>query len=107
MRVWYKWKTIAGDSSHRGIDKVSFCNTLLGDQYGLFSEVEVDNLTNIQTISDLSTPLLSALKRLGSPVLGAIYDTLVATKDEPGALQHSSIAAALLQCAYQGECTLS
>ena len=103
VRVWYKLKAISGDGSLQGIDKVSFCNTLLGDHYGLFNEVEVENLTSIQKNSDLSTPLLSALKRVGSSVLEAVRDTLVATKDEPGALKHSVIADTLLQCATEGE----
>ena len=103
VRVWYKLKAISGDGSLRGVDKVSFCNTVISDHFGLFNEVEMENLTNIQTISDLSTPLLSALKRLGSPILEAVHATLVTTKDQPGALQHSVIADTLLQCATEGE----
>ena len=90
-----------------GIERGGFTAALLGGvYYNLFSGGEVQQFTNAADNSDLFVPIRSACQRLGGLVLWAVYDTLLSTKDAPGAVQHGSIASKLQECVNQclGEC---
>ena len=93
---------IQGSGVFGGIERGEFTAALLGgEHYKLFSNKEVQQFTNAADNSDLFKPIRSACQRLGGVVLWAIYDTLLSTRDSPGAVQHGSIATTLQSL---GEC---
>ena len=89
-----------------GIERGGFTAALLGGQhYNLFSDGEVQQFVNAANNNDLFKPIRSACQRLGGRVLWAVYDTLLSTRDAPGAVQHGNIASKLQECVQsQGEC---
>ena len=99
---------IEGSGVFAGIERGGFTAALLGGvHYNLFSDGEVLQFTNAVNNSDLFKPIRSACQRLGPQVLWAVYDTLLSTRDVPGAVQHASIASKLRECVQtlaMGEC---
>ena len=92
-----------------GIEREGFNSQLLGGvHYKLFSGGEVQQFTDAVNNSDLFKPIWSACQRVGARVLWAMYDTLLRTRDHPGAVQHGNIASKLQECVTQslatGEC---
>ena len=83
-----------------------FTAALLGGvHYKLFSDREVQQFTDAANNSDLFQPIQSACQRVGAPILWAVYDTLLSTRDSPGAVHHGSIASKLQECVQSmGEC---
>ena len=97
---------LKGSRVFGGIERGGFTAALLGgEHFNLFSDGEVQQLSNAADNSDLFKPILSACQRLGGVVLQAMYDTLLSTRDAPGAVQHGSIAGKLQECVQSlGEC---
>ena len=92
-----------------GIEREGFTAALLGgEHYNLFSDGEVQEFTNAANNSDLFKPIRSACQRVGGQLLWAVYDTLLSTRDSPGAVQHGSIANKLQESVTQslGECDI-
>ena len=89
-----------------GIERGGFTAALLGGvHFDLFSDREVQQFTDAADNSELFKPIRSACQRLGGVVLWAVYDTLLSTRDKPGAVQHGSIASKLQECVQSlGEC---
>ena len=100
---------IQGSGIFSGIERGGFTAALLGgEHYNLFSNGEVQQFTNAADNNDLLKPIQSACQRLGGRVLWAVYDTLLSTRDAPGAVQHGNIASKLHECVDQslGECVM-
>ena len=98
---------IQGSGVFGGIERGGFTASLLGGvHYNLFSDGEVQQFTNAVNTSDLFKPIRSACQRAGGSVLWAVYDTLLSSRDAPGAVRHASIASKLQECVTQslGEC---
>ena len=100
---------IKGRGVFSGIERERFNSELLGgEHYKLFNGGEVKEFTDATDNSDLFKPIRSACHRVGARVLWAVYDTLLSTRDSPGAVQHGNIANKLQESVTQslatGEC---